>query len=81
MITNGMKVTDIITGFTGTVTGIVSYISGCNQALVAPPLDAKGEVPESKWFDLQRLQQVPGSSILVLDNGAQPGFDKSPPTR
>ena len=32
----GVQVEDVITGFKGTVTGYVKYITGCNQYLVSP---------------------------------------------
>jgi len=80
VITLGSKVKDKITGFTGIVTGRCEYITGCNQVLVAPQVTESGDFKESHWFDEQRLDQV-GDAILVLDNGASPGFDKPAPIR
>lgn len=77
---NGRKVKDRITGFTGVVTGVVNYISGCNQALIAPPVGADGKLPDSQWFDVQRLEVVSDETI-TLDNGATPGCDMAPPKR
>lgn len=76
----GTKQKDIITGFTGVVTGVCQYLSGCSQALLTPSQDASGTFPDGKWFDLQRLEQV-GEDIIVLDNGATPGFDAPAPIR
>jgi len=77
----GHKVADLITGFRGTVTGLVQYISGCNQALVVPTVDEKTEQPrESHWFDLDRLvvcTEVP-RIVLMVNN---PGPDKAAPKR
>lgn len=53
----GMTAMDKITGFVGTVTGFAQYITGCDQYLVAPQVDPEkpGELPESHWFDVNRL--------------------------
>lgn len=75
----GVTVTDKITGFTGIVLGYVQYISGCNQALVAPKLGPDGALRDSQWFDVQRLEVDPSTMPIRLDNGATPGFDRAPP--
>ena len=77
----GKKVKDRITGFEGTVTGYVQYITGCNQALVAPSVDDKGAMRDSHWFDEQRLDMVPGAETVVLDNGDARGPDRPAPKR
>jgi len=76
----GITVKDKITGFTGTVTGFVQYLSGCNQGLVAPSVDKDGKFAESQWFDEQRLERV-GTRAVSLDNGKTPGFDITAPKR
>lgn len=76
----GMKVKDRLTGFTGIVTGYVTYISGCNQCLVAPPTKKDGTLAESHWFDEQRLE-VLSKQPIVLDNRASSGFDLEAPRR
>jgi len=79
-IKNGLTVKDRITGFSGVVTGIVEYLTGCNQALVVPPMDKNGKIPESIWFDVQRLEVLDKPQI-ILENGTTPGCDKAPPRR
>lgn len=74
----GSKVKDRITGFTGTVTGVAKYLTGCHQACVVPPLAADGAFREAQWFDLQRLEITEGE-VVTLDNGASPGCDMPPP--
>jgi hypothetical protein len=76
----GTSMRDTITGFTGTVTGYAEYISGCNQALLAPKMKDDGSVPESQWFDIQRLARV-GTAKIKLDNGKTPGCDRAAPKR
>ncbi len=80
MITLGMKVKDKITGFTGIVTGYVTYITGCNQALVVPAVGKDGAAKDASWFDEQRLEQV-GKTVISLDNSKARGFDKAAPIR
>lgn len=76
----GITVRDKITGFKGIVTGITSYISGCTQALVIPPIDDKGNRVAGEWFDVQRLERI-GKKKVVLENAATPGCDQQPPCR
>lgn len=57
-IKNGESVRDTITGFTGIVTGIVNYLTGCRQMLVQPPVDDKGDARKSQWYDEDRLERV-----------------------
>lgn len=73
----GCKAKDRISGFSGTVTGICHYISGCNQALISPTIGEKGELREGHWFDVQRLE-VDNSKPIVLDNSKSPGFGQVP---
>jgi hypothetical protein len=77
----GQKVTDRITGFTGVVTGKVNYISGCEQALVAPRVDKDGKLVSSEWFDVQRLDAVADHATVVVDNARTLGFDTPAPRR
>ena len=77
----GFEVKDKITGLTGVVTGITTYISGCAQALVNPRIVESGKMAESVWIDVQRLEPLSDSPVVVLDNGSTPGFDVPAPTR
>lgn len=75
----GTTARDRITGFTGVVMGVCDYLSGCSQALLVPPMQ-DGKLPESQWFDVQRLEDT-GAVRIVLDNGATPGCAKAAPKR
>jgi hypothetical protein len=81
MIILGITATDRITGFSGVITGLCHYISGCSQALVTPKVAADGALREPAWFDLQRLDPHPDTAVVTLANGATPGFDKPAPKR
>jgi len=76
----GQSVKDIITGFSGVVTGRVEYITGCNQVLVAPKVGKDGAHVDSYWIDEQRVEVLKKKRV-VLDNGSTPGFDKAAPKR
>lgn len=77
----GATYQDRITGFVGVATGYVSYITGCNQVLLAPKTKADGAMPEPQWLDEQRLIVLETESVIVLDNGATPGFGTPAPVR
>jgi hypothetical protein len=77
----GATVRDIITGFSGVVTGRVEYLSGCNQSLVQPRVGDDGTHRGPEWFDEQRLVTDPDVPAIALDNGATPGFDRAAPKR
>lgn len=79
MTTLGATYRDKITGFQGVATGYVSYITGCNQVLLAPK-STDGTLKSSEWLDEQRLDRV-AVDVLTLDNGVSPGSDKAAPRR
>lgn len=74
----GTKAKDIITGFTGIVTGRTHYISGCSQLLLVPGLDKDGKLQEGAWFDEQRVEAIEGAPSITLDNSKTPGPDRAP---
>jgi hypothetical protein len=79
---NGDKVKDKITGFEGTVTGRVEYITGCNQLLVQPSSKDGTEMPKSSWIDEDRCELV--VAMFVDPNTLQkrnPGFGEPAPIR
>ena len=64
MIKLGAKYKDIITGFEGIATGLCSYITGCDQILLAPK-SKKNDKPDSQGFDMNRIKRV-GKSIVKV---------------
>lgn len=76
----GQAVKDIITGFSGVVTGRVEYLTGCNQVLVAPKVGKEGGWVDACWLDEQRVK-VLNKKRVTLDNRTSPGFDKAAPKR
>ena len=64
-IVMGATYCDTITGFSGVVTGISSYITGCDQVLLQPPLD-DGIWVDQRWFDSHRLERV-GNRVVTIE--------------
>ena len=79
-VTLGAEYKDKITGFKGVCTGYCEYISGCNQALLAPRVGKDGKSVDAGWYDVQRLEQTKAKSIY-LDNGKTPVCDMAAPVR
>lgn len=77
---NGRMVSDVVTGFAGTVIGVVEYITGCSQALVQPRVNAAGEFQESRWIDVDRLAVDAADRKLALPLSSA-GQDKEAPRR
>lgn len=71
----GHKVRDRISGFEGTVTGMSFFLTGCTQACVVPRATDPTKSPDGAWYDHQRLEILPGSEAVELDNGDTPGCD------
>jgi hypothetical protein len=78
----GDKARDKITGFEGIVTGHCTYISGCDQILVAPPMK-DGDFKESRWLDMDRCEVTESAAVALSDvsSAARPGPDKAAPRK
>ncbi len=76
----GLEVQDRLTGFTGLVTGICVYLTGCNQALVQPKVK-DGAFVEARWIDVQRLDRFGVAHRVTLQNRVTPGCDVPAPIR
>ena len=65
----GKKATDKFTGFTGHITGVIFYVSGCTQYLVAPSwIEKEGKCGDNYYFDVQRCE-VSDDDAVVLGKG------------
>jgi hypothetical protein len=65
----GLKVRDRVTGLTGVASSICFDLYGCVQAIVTPPVDEKGALPESKWIDVSRLEVLDASPVMEIPGG------------
>jgi hypothetical protein len=74
MIELGVKGKDRITGFEGIITGRAQYLTGCNQCVLVPPVNEKGEVRDGQWFDESRIEILgPGFTPAQVASAANPG--------
>lgn len=76
----GATYKDTISGFKGVATGHSLYITGCNQVLLGPKTKADGDLPDSQWFDEQRLILCK-NKVITLYNDKTPGFGPEAPKR
>ena len=51
----GNTARDIITGFSGTITGMAVYIAGRRQICLSPNVNRDGKPIEPLWFDIDRI--------------------------
>lgn len=75
----GINVTDKITGFSGTVTGMVKYITGCDQALITPRVTDNTKYPEANWIDVNRLIVNEDVEMIIVETSKDVGAMESPP--
>jgi hypothetical protein len=76
----GKKARDVVTGFKGTITGYVQYLTGCNQYLLVPQVKEDGSTIDSCWYDDKRIEILDDAAI-VLRNDAANGPDMEAPKR
>jgi hypothetical protein len=75
----GSTVKDKVTGFEGIATGVASYITGCDQYCIQPPLK-DGSFVDSKWFDDNRLE-LTDKKVLELKLDDDVGACEQAPTK
>lgn len=66
----GLKAKDAVTGFSGVITTISFDLFGCIQAIISPPVDDKGKIPDGRYFDVTRLVILDKRPVMQL-----PDFD------
>lgn len=65
----GEYLIDLVSGFSGVVTGRSDYLTGCNMYFLKPRVDADGKVRDGIWFDEPALQYDPAHLNEKLDLG------------
>lgn len=74
----GCQAKDVITGFKGTIVGFCQYLTGCDQYCIQPKL-INGTIPDSRWFDENRLSIKPDKKIILNNTTFIKGADISAP--
>ncbi len=65
----GLLVQDKVTAFKGVVESVSFDLYGCIQATVRPTkLDEKGQISDSRWFDVARLKVVNNKPVMEVPN-------------
>lgn len=62
----GYKCKDKVTGFKGVITSISFELYGCVQCVVTPPVGKDGKQPDSRWFDIARVDLTVKSPVMEL---------------
>jgi len=69
----GKQGLDKITGFTGIITSVHFYITGCAQYGLQPRIGADGKVPDKGYFDQGRVliteSTLKSEDVLARENG------------
>ena len=76
----GKQGRDRVTGFTGTIAGLVIYAYGCTQYMITPKVDKDGKLQEGNWFDVSRIDIIDEEKIKGL-KGDVNGCDTCKPLR
>ena len=62
----GYRVRDRVTGFEGVISSVSFDLCGCVQAVVSPSyLDKDGKIQDAHWFDVGRLEVLPGEPVMT----------------
>jgi len=69
----GVKVKDVITGFTGVVTARCEHITSCNTYAVNPQEVSESKPVEPAWFDENRMELIGDGITLPELNNSKPG--------
>jgi hypothetical protein len=54
----GKKGKDKVTGFHGTIVAKVSYLTGCDQYGITPPVGEDGKLGDTNYFDVGRVEII-----------------------
>jgi hypothetical protein len=62
----GKQGKDVVTGFTGTVTGYCMYLTGCHQILLTPKCKEDGTAADSRWIDIDRVELQSDEKVKLV---------------
>ena len=61
----GRQAKDIITGFTGVLSGFCRHLTGCDTYGITPPMKKDGTLAETMWFDVNRIKILKGKRVVI----------------
>lgn len=56
---------DKVTGFIGIITSVSFDLYGCICVVLHPPMK-DGNVPDGKWYDVQRIECLPDDRVMPV---------------
>lgn len=62
----GLKVRDKVTGFEGVVGTVGFDLYGCVQVILQPPVTKDGDLKDSRWFDVHRLEVLSPERVMAV---------------
>ena len=74
----GKTVEDSVTGFSGIVTGMCRYLTGCDQYCVTAKVKDNYSDAKAGWYDINRLSLVISVPTLKLNTENNNGAMDSP---
>ncbi|MDD5358234.1 MAG: hypothetical protein PHX80_03755 [Candidatus Nanoarchaeia archaeon] len=75
----GQEVKDIITGFSGIITGRCEYLTGCNHYAIQSRTLKDGKPADYEWLDESRLEPT-GESLKNYVSPRTSGPEQNPPS-
>jgi hypothetical protein len=75
----GLKVKDVVTGFSGVVSSVSFDLYGCIQVVVTPFVAKDGSLGDGRWFDAKRLKVLEKTPVMEVPTfSIVPGGQKLP---
>lgn len=75
---NGNRVEDKVSGFSGTITGVAFYLTGCTSYLITSE-SINGKEPVSLWYDEGRIELISEGITPEEVKAEENGCDMMPP--
>jgi hypothetical protein len=64
----GLSARDKVTGLTGVVTSVCFDLYGCIQVVISPAIKEDGNVPDARWYDINRVEFSEYERVMPVPN-------------